>query len=140
MFHSRKKSSNINNNPSSKEFQELEKSNNSNRKLSQNKYLDKLQQLIIMLLSIYVNTFHNIFQKNKLNTLPKREKLKSTNTFQLKDKLSTIPRLNFKLQALIFTLSVELLMQEDNMLQQQQLTMFLKLSEKLLLILQDLLM
>lgn len=140
MFHSRKKSSNINNNPSSKEFQELEKSNNSNRKLSQNKYLDKLQQLTIMLLSIYVNTSHNIFQKNKLNTLPKREKLKSTNTFQLKDKLSTIPRLNFKLQALIFTLSVELLMQEDNMLQQQQLTMFLKLWEKLLLILQDLLM
>jgi hypothetical protein len=140
MFHSRKKSSNINNNPSSKEFQELEKSNNSNRKLSLNKYLDKLQQLTIMLLSIYVNTSHNIFQKNKLNTLPKREKLKSTNTFQLKDKLSTIPRLNFKLQALIFTLSVELLMQEDNMLQQQQLTMFLKLSEKLLLILQDLLM
>lgn len=137
MFHSRKKSSNINNNLSSKEFQELEKSKNSNRKLSLNKYLDKLQQLTIMLLSIYVNTFHNIFQKNKLNTLPKREKLKSTNTFQLKDKLSTIPKLNFKPQVLIFTLSVELLM-VDNILQ-QQLTMFLKLLEKLFLI-QDLLM
>lgn len=126
MFHSRKKSSNINNNLSSKEFLELEKSNNSNRKLSLNKYLDKLQQLTIMLLSIYVNTFHNIFQKNKLNTLPKREKLKSTNTFQLKDKLSTILKLNFKLQVLIFTLSVELLT-EDNILQQQQLPMLLKL-------------
>ena len=138
MFPSRKKSSNINNNLSSKEFQELEKSKNSNRKLSLNKYLDKLQQLTIMLLSIYVNTFHNISQKNKLNTLPKREKLKSTNTFQLKDKLSTIPKLNFKPQVLIFTLSVELLM-VDNILQ-QQLTMFLKLQQKLLLIHQDLLM
>ncbi len=139
MFHSRKKSSNINNNLSSKEFQELEKSKNSNRKLSLNKYLDKLQQLTIMLLSIYVNTFHNIFQKNKLNTLPKREKLKSTNTSQLKDKLSTILKLNFIPQVLIFTLQVELLMQEDNMLQ-QLLVMFLKLQQKLLLIHQDLLM
>ncbi len=139
MFHSRKKSSNINNNLSSKEFQELEKSKNSNRKLLLNKYLDKLQQLTIMLLSIYVNTFHNIFQKNKLNTLPKREKLKSTNTFQLKDKLSTILKLNFIPQVLIFTLQVELLMQEDNMLQ-QLLAMFLKLQQKLLLIHQDLLM
>lgn len=137
MFHSRKKSSNINNNLSSKEFQELEKSKNSNRKLSLNKYLDKLQQLTIMLLSIYVNTFHNIFQKNKLNTSPKREKLKSTNTFQLKDKLSTILKLNFIPQVLIFTLSVELM--EDNMLQ-QLLAMFLKLQQKLLLIHQDLLM
>lgn len=139
MFPSRKKSSNINNNLSSKEFQELEKSKNSNRKLSLNKYLDKLQQLTIMLLSIYVNTFHNIFQKNKLNTSPKREKLKSTNTFQLKDKLSTILKLNFIPQVLIFTLQVELLMQEDNMLQ-QLLAMFLKLQQKLLLIHQDLLM
>ncbi len=139
MFHSRKKSSNINNNLSSKEFQELEKSKNSNRKLLLNKYLDKLQQLTIMLLSIYVNTFHNIFQKNKLNTLPKREKLKSTNTSQLKDKLCTILKLNFIPQVLIFTLQVELLMQEDNMLQ-QLLAMFLKLQQKLLLIHQGLLM
>lgn len=124
-----KKSSNINNNKSSKEFQELEKFKKSNRKLSLNKYLDKLQQLTIMLLSIYVNTFHNIFQKNKFNTLPKREKLKSMNTFQLKDKLSTILKLNFKPQVLIFTLSVELSVEplmEDNILQ-QQLIMSLKL-------------
>ena len=126
MFHSRKKSSNINNNLSSKEFQELEKSKNSNRKLSLNKYLDKLQLLTIMLLSIYVNTFHNIFQKNKFNTLPKREKLKSTNTSQLKDKLSTILKLNFKLQVLI-SMPLAVLLMEDNTLQQQQLIMLLKL-------------
>lgn len=137
MSHSRKKSSNINNNPSSKEFLELEKFKNSNKKSSSNKYLDKSPQLTIMLLNIYVNTFHNISQKNKLNTLPKREKLKSTNTSQLKDKLSTILKLNFKLQVLI-SMPLAVLLMEDNILQQQQLIMLLKLQEKLLHIHQDL--
>ena len=73
-----------------KEFPRLEKLPNTEKKLEYNKYLEKSPSPIIMLLNIFVNIFLNISQKDKSNTLPRKEKLKNINTFQLKDKSSTI--------------------------------------------------
>lgn len=74
----------------SKENPSLEKSKNSEKKLDMNKFLEKLLSPTTMPLSISDNTFPNTSQKNRLNMLPEKEKLKNMNTSQSKDKLFTI--------------------------------------------------
>lgn len=93
MSHSKKKFLNTEKNKESKEFQRLEKLPNIENKLELKKFQEKSQSLTIMLSNILDNTFLNTSQKNKLNTLQKKEKLKNINTFQLKDKLYTILKL-----------------------------------------------
>lgn len=100
-FHSRRRSSNTRIKLKSKEYLELEKSLNTENKLELNKFQDKSPSLTIMLLNILDNIFLNIFQKNKLNTLPRKEKLKNTNIFQSKDKLFTTLKLLLKLKSML---------------------------------------
>eukprot|EP00178_Gracilaria_changii_P021631 TRINITY_DN6414_c0_g2_i1.p1 TRINITY_DN6414_c0_g2~~TRINITY_DN6414_c0_g2_i1.p1 ORF type:complete len:211 (+),score=18.67 TRINITY_DN6414_c0_g2_i1:532-1164(+) len=90
MFPSKRKLLNMLINLESKENPSLEKSKNSEKKLDMNKSQEKLLSLTTMPLNISDNTFLNISQKNRLNMLPEKEKLKNMNTSQLKDKLFTI--------------------------------------------------
>lgn len=106
MSHIKKRLLNIDNNLEYKEFQEKEKLSNILNKLGYNKFLEKLQQQIIMQSNIYVNTFLNISQKGRSSMLPRKEKLKNMNIFQLKDKLSIIPKQNLDLEVLLLILEL----------------------------------
>ena len=104
---SKRKSLNIRIIAELKEFPRLEKLPNTEKKLEYNKYLEKSPSPIIMLLNIFVNIFLNISQKDKSNTLPRKEKLKNINTFQLKDKLFTILKPHLKLNLLLVKLLLD---------------------------------
>lgn len=88
-FHSKKKLLNTETNLESKEFPKKEKLSNIKKKLESKVFQEKSPLPITMLSNIFVNIFHNISQKNKSITLLEKEKLKSMNTFQLKDKSFT---------------------------------------------------
>ena len=67
-----------------KEFPRKEPSLSTEKKRLLRKFQEKSLLPTTMLLSILDNISHNTFQKNKSNMLPRKEKLKNTNTFQLK--------------------------------------------------------
>jgi hypothetical protein len=99
--------------PELKESQEPEKLLNTENKKELNKFQEKSQKLTIMPLNISDNTFHNMSQKKQLNMLPEKEKLKSTNTFQLKDKSFTIQNNHLK-SPLHLLIKLDIKFQVDN--------------------------
>jgi len=130
-FHSKEKSLNTRTRPELKEFQEPEKLLNIENKKESNKSQEKSQKPTIMPLNISGNTFHNTSLKKPSNTLLEKEKLKSTNTFQSKDKLSTIQNNHLKSPHHLPTKPLDIKFQEDNKsLDKQLLTVDTKLDTK----------
>ena len=88
-FLSRKRSLNTRMKLELKEYPELEKSQNIEKKRESKKFLEKLPSPTTMPSNILDNTSPNISQKKKSNMLPRNVKLKDTNTSQSKGKLFT---------------------------------------------------
>jgi len=110
-----------------KESQEPEKLLNTENKKELNKFQEKSQKLTIMPLNISDNTFHNMSQKKQLNMLPEKEKLKSTNISQLKDKSFTIQNNHLK-SPLHLLIKLDIKFQVDNKsLEDKQLLVDIKL-------------
>lgn len=126
MFHLKKNGLTTLTNLELKEFPRLDVLLNTKNKLELKKSPDKLPLLTTMPLNILDNTFLNIFLKDKLNTLLKKERSKSMNTFQLKDKSFIILNNNYMPEEFledIFKVDQLTMLEEDHIMSaEQQLT------------------